>query len=443
MLVAAWLLGTPLHARAESRLTTHVTARSGALVDELQAWNGALLPRRRLVQELIFAAYHESATRRGRVALVGTLRVQADFGLTAEEAASLQPSPAAGLEVPVLYVRARDPVVGLFEATVGRQVRWADADLLLMDGVRLQLVGAGPLGGDVFAGTLVRREISFAGVDELGPPGPALTDSTEPTFGGSVFLREVSWLGLGLGYRQDRGDGDATRSLLSMQAALRPHPAGRLHTHWTREMVWQQDERLGVSLRGEVSRWLSYAVEWERQQPRIPANSVFAVFGALPEHRLGLGAELHQADWQLGLRTGLVCQAAACGDLPWDLAEAGPPLGVALDAFAALQPSARWGLFARGGASVDGAQDGRRSLSVGGRITPGPRHAVIEAQVRWVHIEDGVGAWARGELFAADLSGALRVWERARLMAVLQQASGPTQPWWSKVLLLLDMEYWL
>jgi len=76
-------------------------------------------------------------------------------------------------------------------------------------------------------------------------------------------------------------------------------------------------------------------------------------------------------------------------------------------------------------------------------LLPAWAGASVEGQLRWVHLDGDVGPWARGEIVALDLSAAVRVWERARLMAVLQQAHSPTRPWWAKALLLLDMEYWL
>ena len=438
------VLAAPGGAHADGApIRAHVSARSGALADELQAWDGTLLPRRRLVQELSFAAYHDSHSRRGSVALVGTLRVEADFGLGGAEAKSLEPAPPAGLHVPICHLRVRDPGVGAVVAGVGRQVLWGAAQMLLLDGVALELDHSGPLGFAAFAGTLVRREISFAGLDELGPAGPALAESHEPTFGGSLFLRDVRWLDLGVGYRQDRAEGHRVRSVVAAQSALRPHAVAGLHLRWAHDLVWQRDERAGVALRGELPAGFGYAVEWERWQPSFAADSVFAVFGALPEQRLSARANLRRVRWQAGVGSTLICRDAGCGDAPWDLAGIGDSLGIAADAFASLRPSARWGLFGRGSTTLRGSRDGRHSLALGGRLLPAWAGASVEGQLRWVHLDGDVGPWARGEIVALDLSAAVRVWERARLMAVLQQAHSPTRPWWAKALLLLDMEYWL
>lgn len=425
----------------------HVSTSTSALFDELQAWDGSLVPRRSIVQQLQLGANDLAGDGQGKLALGGVLRIGTDFGVTYAQAAALDGYEERSLAVPYLVLEGRELWGGRLDLGLGRQLLVEPLDFVLFDGARATLRGPGHLGIEALGGWLVRREVSLVGLEDLEPDGTPLGLDDSPTFGGSLLVHGLDWLRARLSYRQERDGPDVGRSALALSAGLQPVRWVALDAGWVRDLLGQRDEELSAWLTLHWPSPLRWTAKVAQVAPRLDAGSIFAMFDLQPVQTWSLHGEARLGGWLIGagvLHRRFFDETAADAAGTTLPRFAGSPAASAegLDLQLRWQPRAAWQLHGTGYLR-QGYGGERASLAAGASWTPDwPPQATFGGMARWVHLADDISPWRAGELLALDLSGSLLLWERARLQLVLEQATGPWRPGWLRALALLDVEYW-
>ena len=440
MLVAAALTALSFFAHAAQ---FQVAGQTAALFDELKVWDGSLMRRRRVVQQLRFGAYDLGGEGSGELFLLGSMRFEGDFGLSPAESSAMEGYPERDFSVPMLYLQARELWDHRLDITLGRQLRVDEVDFLLLDGARVAMRAPLHLGLEAYGGWLVRREVSPAGLEDLEPDGHCLREDESPTFGGSLYLHGIEWLDLHLGYRQSRQGDDLGRAALGLSGGLRPLSWASLDGTWVRDLLWDRDEEISFRLRLDLPSWLRWTARIQEVSPRFEAGSIFPSFGFLASRTISLHAQsgygsLHM---DLGVLHRSFPARSEDGVSEWILSPEEGASSQGLDLWLGWAPAATWELSGQGYLRQGYGGD-RASLSAGGRWSPHPALPVIQAAARWLHLGGGLQPWRGGELFSVDLSATLWLWRRARLQLVLEQATASWQPWWMRVLALIDLEYW-
>ncbi|MDY0063355.1 MAG: hypothetical protein RBU45_26365 [Myxococcota bacterium] len=428
-------------------LQARVASSTSLLVDELQAWDGSLLPRRELAHELRLGLYDLAGTDRLQLQIVGRLLIAGELGL--QEGETLEADAARTLDVPYLSFEARELLGGHLDLRLGRQLELLGSEFLLFDGAHVLLRGPLHLAVEGVAGWPVRRLVSPVGLELFEPDGVPLATTSTLLLGGGVLLQGFEPLRVRVVALQEGEQGTLSRQVLGGGLDFTPRSGIALDLQAVYDLVWRRQEQLQAGLRLEGPAGLTWTARFDEQRPRFDLGSIFAVFPVEPRRSFSLRTELVAGPWLFGLTgsrlsylpaeevpgaAGTVVELAAPAALPGS--EGGGQLEVALRLRPDLHLQAAGGLRAGYGGS-------RRSARVGGswlpRSLPDGR---VELLARWMRLADDLSPWHAGDTFALDLSGSFVLWRRVRVSGVLEQAATPARPWWLRALALVDLEYW-
>ncbi len=430
-------------ARGAWAQTVQVGARSYALVDDLLAADGELLPRRRLVHELrLFAQRPLRDQDRLTLRLVSALRIDGDYGLENAQGEQLVQPLHRDLLLPYGYLELDGLGGGAATLRLGRVLRSEGPALLLLDGAQLSLRGPVGLRAEAFGGWLARRGLGTAAPDVAGPVAGLLDSEEATTLGGSLGLQGEGPVRGQVGLRQDQAEGQILRRQLDLGLRLQPRPWLGAEASWQRELISARDEWIGLRLEGGPWAQVRPHLLFEQRAPAFELGSLFWVFASEPSRSLAAGFDLRRGPLRLTLDWERLCRDAACGRSIESLGRDLPEVGDALQARAGLDLGGA-SCFAQGGLEEQGPQTGRRSLSLGARWSSALAELELEGAARWLQLGEGEPVGRAGEqVWGLDLGAGLWLWERVRLQGLLQQARGPWRPWWARALLLLDLEVW-
>lgn len=398
-----------------------------------------LLSRRRLSQMLGLSVLDLGGDESDRVSLVTALRVDSDFGLSAEEVDRTRGLDNHELTMMLGYVEARDvvPWTGL---RLGRQLLADPASgLLLLDGLHVDVRTPWWLGVEAVVGLEAREGV--------------LTDSALELDGSEGEDRHTLVFGAGVVARGGRGGGDlelrvdwqrwvdagaperVDREVIAAAAFWRPLDELLVSgdVRWDFFVSAVDSARAQVRLR--PWEFLEVEADWDHYLPVFRATSIFNVFAADPYDELG-GRVSGRIGEVVRLWFGAGARRYGTSGLE------GGRTDLVLRGGGALLLGERTVVSAE--LMQEGDSGGRfRVVDVTAEHSFAGWRAGLEGRVTVVHLDDPLRPERRTSAFGAQLGGWYRVRDVATFHLLVEdnESSLRTNAW--RVFAMADIELWL
>jgi hypothetical protein len=404
-----------------------------------QTADRGLLARRRLSQLLGLSVLDLTGDDSDRVSLVSALRVDSDFGLSAEEVDRTRGLGNHDLTLLLGYVEARD-VVPWTALRLGRQLLSDPASgLLLLDGLHVAVQTPWWVGVEALVGLEARAGVLTDSALELD--GPEGDDHPTLVFGaglaarggrraGDVELR-VDWQRWVDAGAPDRVD----REVIAVAGFWRPLAELSLSADLRWDFFVSAVDSARAQIRWRPWDFLEVQADWDHYLPVFRATSIFNVFAADPYDELGgrlsarLGAVLRLWAGAGARRYGTGGLAGGATDL---VLRGGGSLAFGPRTAVGVELSHQ----GESGGSVRIADVTAEHAFAGWR-------AGLEGRLTVAHVEDALRPERRTAAFGAQLGGWYRVRDVATFHLLLEdnESSAHAHAW--RVFALADLSLWL
>ena len=410
----------------------------GQLYQQLTSDRG-LLNRRRLSQRVGLAAYDLTGDESDRIALVTSLRIDSDFGLSAVEVDRTRGLTNHDLTLLMGYVEARD-IVPWTTVRIGRQLLADPASgLLLLDGLHARIDTPWFVSVETVVGLEARAGVLTASALELD--GPEESDGPTLVVGGALVVRGgrpgggVSDIEARVDYQRwldaaapDRID----REVLAGSLYWRPRDWLLVSGDARWDFFVSAIDSARAAVRVRPLPWLEVEADYDHYLPVFRATSIWNVFAADAYDEMGgrlsvrvtealrawfgAGARRYGTPDLEGGRTDVVLRGG--GELA-----AGDRTAIRVEI---LQEGKSGGLF--------------RLVDVGAEHAfPGWR-AGLEGRVTVLHVEDPRRAERATNAFGVALGGWFRVRDVATFHLLVEDNESALQRNDWRVLAIADLE---